>query len=268
MDEQHSKNDASFFLRSLKEEGVEEIYVEAGRSQKTASSTHSNTSSGVQPEKKIKSANPVTQSAVTQKKIPDQQANNSDPSVNEAMYKLRDQAMACTLCGELAATRNKVVFGAGNIKTQLMFVGEAPGRDEDEQGIPFVGAAGQLLTKIIESIGFNRDQVFIANTLKCRPPENRQPKTDEISNCSPFLQGQINLIQPKIICALGTFAAQTLLKTETPISKLRGKFWDLNENTRIVCTFHPAYLLRNPGEKRKVWEDMKMIKAELDRINL
>ncbi len=253
MSEKNSKNDASFFLRSLKEDGIEEIYMERKAAYpKTAPLAASDISSNALPK-----TLPKTQSI----ELP------ADPETEEAMLKLSEKALACTLCQELAATRNKVVFGAGNIKAQLMFVGEAPGRDEDEQGLPFVGAAGQLLTKIIESIGFDRKQVFIANTLKCRPPQNRPPKPEEISNCSPFLQGQIDLIKPKIICALGTFAAQTLLKTETPISKLRGKFWDLNENTRVVCTFHPAYLLRNPGEKRKVWEDMKMIKAELERLN-
>lgn len=143
-----------------------------------------------------------------------------------------------------------------------MFVGEAPGYDEDQQGLPFVGAAGQLLTKIIESIGLTREQVFIANTLKCRPPGNRQPQPQEIENCWPFLEKQIQLIKPEILCALGNFAAQTLLKSSSTISKLRGKFHDYN-GIKMMCTFHPAYLLRNPEEKRKVWEDMKMIHAEL-----
>ena len=176
----------------------------------------------------------------------------------------RNEALACTKCNELASTRKSVVFGAGNVKANLMFVGEAPGRDEDLQGLPFVGMAGQLLTKIIESIGLDRKQVFITNTLKCRPPANRQPKPDEIQNCEPFLIRQIDLIRTKIICALGTFAAQDLLKTETPISQLRGKFHEYRDGIKVICTFHPAYLLRNPEEKRKVWEDMKMIKKEMD----
>ena len=191
-------------------------------------------------------------------------AGKKSSPLRQQMIELRDQTLKCTLCEELASTRKSVVFGSGNIKAELMFIGEAPGRDEDEQGLPFVGAAGQLLTKIIESIGFARDKVFIANVLKCRPPGNRQPKPDEILNCRPYLQKQIEGIRPKIICALGTFAAQTLLNTVEPISQLRGRFHDFSPGTKILCTFHPAYLLRNPGEKRKVWEDMKKIKAELD----
>lgn len=179
--------------------------------------------------------------------------------------KLREEALACTKCSDLYGTRTKVVFGSGNIKARLMFVGEAPGYDEDQQGLPFVGAAGQLLTKIIESIGYSRNQVFIANTLKCRPPGNRQPKPDEIANCWPFLQKQIELIKPEIICALGSFAAQTLLKKADSISRLRGKFFDFGNGIKVMCTFHPAYLLRNPEEKRKVWEDMKTIKTELEK---
>ena len=182
--------------------------------------------------------------------------------VKKEILQLREKALQCTLCSELAATRKSVVFGSGNIKAELMFVGEAPGRDEDLQGLPFVGRAGELLTKIIESIGLTRRQVFIANVLKCRPPENRPPKPDEIQNCQPYLIRQIELIRPKIICALGNFAAQTLLKTETPVSKLRGRFYEYH-GAKILCTFHPAYLLRNPEEKRKVWEDMKMIRKEL-----
>ncbi len=170
----------------------------------------------------------------------------------------------CVKCSELAAKRKNVVFGYGNPKAQLVFVGEAPGQDEDIQGLPFVGKAGQLLTKIIESIGQSRESVFICNVLKCRPPGNRNPLPQEISNCEPYLIDQINLIRPTIICALGTFAAQTLLKTENKISSLRGKFYDYH-GSKLLCTFHPAYLLRNPEEKRKVWEDMKMIRAELDR---
>ena len=175
---------------------------------------------------------------------------------------LREKTLACTLCSELAATRKSVVFGSGSVAAKLMFVGEAPGHDEDLQGLPFVGRAGQLLTKIIESIGLTRREVFICNVLKCRPPGNRQPQPDEILNCQPYLMKQIELIRPKIICALGTFAAQTLLKTGIPISQLRGRFHDYGES-RVLCTYHPAYLLRNPGEKRKVWEDMKMIQKEL-----
>lgn len=175
---------------------------------------------------------------------------------------LKQTVHQCIKCSELASKRKNVVFGYGNPNAELVFVGEAPGQDEDLQGLPFVGLAGQLLTKIIESIGQSRDSVFICNVLKCRPPSNRNPLPAEIFNCEPYLIEQINLIRPKIICALGTFAAQTLLKTDRKISLLRGKFYDY-QGSKLLCTFHPAYLLRNPEEKRKVWEDMKMIRAEL-----
>jgi len=144
-----------------------------------------------------------------------------------------------------------------------MFVGEAPGADEDEQGIPFVGRAGQLLTKIIEAIGMTRDDVYIANVIKCRPPQNRNPEPDEVATCEPFLFRQIDAIQPKVIVALGKFAAQTLLQTDAPISRLRGRLFDYR-GAKLIPTFHPAYLLRNPSAKREVWEDMKLVKKLLD----
>ena len=163
----------------------------------------------------------------------------------------------CKRC-KLHRTRRTIVFGEGNEKATLMFVGEGPGYDEDVQGRPFVGKAGQLLTKIIESINLSREEVYIANIVKCRPPQNRNPETDEIQSCNPFLMDQIRVIRPKIICALGTFAAQTLLKTSTKISELRGKIFDI-EGIKVIPTYHPAFLLRNPERKRDVWEDMKKI---------
>ena len=170
----------------------------------------------------------------------------------------------CTKCDELVRNRHSVVFGSGNPNARLVFVGEAPGAEEDRQGLPFVGPAGQLLTKMIEAIGLKREEVFIANVLKCRPPGNRTPKPQEIENCEPYLVKQLALIQPNLICALGTFAAQTLLKTTIPISSLRGKIHDY-QGTPLLCTFHPAYLLRNPSEKRKSWEDLKKLKVLLDQ---
>jgi DNA polymerase len=143
-----------------------------------------------------------------------------------------------------------------------MFVGEAPGEEEDRQGIPFVGRAGQLLTKMIVAMGLSRESVYIANIVKCRPPNNRNPEPDEISACLPFLQQQIQAIGPKIVCALGTFSAQTLLSTREPISALRGRFHPLG-NLKVMPTFHPAYLLRSPNEKKKVWEDLQKIMADL-----
>lgn len=173
-----------------------------------------------------------------------------------------NEVKQCTRCVELVENRTKTVFGAGNACARLMFVGEAPGRDEDQQGLPFVGKAGQLLTKMIESIGLDRNAVFIANVLKCRPPENRNPLPEEILNCESYLIQQLDIIQPVIICALGTFASRTLLKSEETISRLRGQFHDYR-GIRLLPTFHPAYLLRNPAEKRRAWEDMKMIRDAL-----
>ena len=162
----------------------------------------------------------------------------------------------CRRCKLHKLGRQQIVFGVGNPNADLMFVGEAPGADEDEQGIPFVGRAGQLLTKIIEAIGLRRDDVYIANVIKCRPPQNRNPEQDEVETCEPFLFRQIDTIKPKVIVALGTFAARTLLRTLDPISRLRGRVYDYR-GAKLIPTFHPAYLLRNPSSKREVWEDMK-----------
>ena len=146
-----------------------------------------------------------------------------------------------------------------------MFIGEAPGGDEDKQGRPFVGRAGQLLTRIIQAIGLKREDVYITNVVKCRPPGNRNPADDEIFTCHPYLLRQLDLIRPKIICTLGSFAAKTLLETDVPISRLRGRFHSYRD-TKLMPTFHPAYLLRNPSEKRKVWEDMQMVQREYQAI--
>jgi DNA polymerase len=170
----------------------------------------------------------------------------------------------CKRC-KLAPLRTNIVFGSGNPNAELVFVGEAPGYDEDAQGLPFVGRAGQLLTKIIESIDIKRDDVYICNVLKCRPPENRNPEPDEVLACNPFLKKQLASIRPKIVCCLGTFAAQTVMQTASPISKLRGRFHDI-DGMRVIATFHPAYLLRSPDKKREVWEDMKQIREELFRL--
>jgi len=173
------------------------------------------------------------------------------------LEEIREELGDCKRC-KLHRTRRTIVFGEGNKKAKLMFIGEGPGYDEDVQGRPFVGKAGQLLTKIIQSIHFERGEVYIANIIKCRPPQNRNPEPDEIGSCSPFLIKQIQAIQPKIICALGTFAAQTLLQTDAKITSLRGRTFDL-EGIKVLPTYHPAFLLRNPDKKREVWEDMKQI---------
>jgi uracil-DNA glycosylase family 4 len=164
----------------------------------------------------------------------------------------------CPRC-KLSKTRTNVVFGQGNPKAELMFVGEAPGRDEDEQGLAFVGRAGQLLTKIIEAMGLKREQVWIGNVIKCRPPNNRNPEADEVASCRPFLEEQIRLISPKVIVTLGTFAAQALLETDEPIGRLRGR-WRSAHGARVMPTFHPAFLLRTPERKKDVWEDMKLVR--------
>jgi DNA polymerase len=174
---------------------------------------------------------------------------------------LKRKIADCRSCG-LYARRKNLVFGAGNPKANLMFIGEAPGEEEDLQGMPFVGRAGQLLTKIIEAMGLSRQEVYIANILKCRPPNNRAPLPEEIDACSENVRQQVEIIRPKVICTLGKFASQTFLKTDTPISALRGKFREYN-GIKVMPTFHPAYLLRNPADKRLVWEDMKKIKKEM-----
>jgi uracil-DNA glycosylase len=169
---------------------------------------------------------------------------------------------ACTRCKLCTLGRSSVVFGSGSPKARLMFVGEAPGEDEDRQGLPFVGRAGQLLTKIIEAIGLTREQVYIANVIKCRPPDNRNPEPDEVAACSPFLFRQVETVAPLVIVALGKFAAQCLLQTADPITRLRGREFDFHGRT-LIPTFHPAYLLRNPAAKREVWDDMKKVRALL-----
>ncbi len=174
---------------------------------------------------------------------------------------LRTLALTCTKC-RLAGTRTNVVFGVGDPNADLMFVGEAPGRDEDLQGEPFVGRAGQLLTDIIKAMKLTREQVYIANVIKCRPPENRNPEPDELDACRPFIRRQVELIQPKVIVTLGRFALQSLLEKSYGIMATRGTWLDYN-GVKVMPTFHPAYLLRNPAAKKDVWVDMKKVMAEL-----
>ncbi|GIW41115.1 MAG: uracil-DNA glycosylase [Candidatus Binatia bacterium] len=179
-----------------------------------------------------------------------------------SLEELRAEIGDCRRC-KLHRSRTQIVFGVGNPRADLMFVGEAPGRDEDLQGEPFVGRAGQLLTEIItKGMGLRREDVYIANVVKCRPPENRNPEPDEIASCEPFLRRQIELVRPKVLVALGKFAAQTLLGTTAPISKLRG-VWHEYHGTKLMPTLHPAYLLRNPADKKLVWEDIKQVMREL-----
>ena len=179
-----------------------------------------------------------------------------------ALAAVRDFIGLCTRCKLSGLGRKTVVFGTGDPNADLMFVGEAPGADEDEQGVPFVGRAGQLLTKIIEAIGMRRDDVYIANVIKCRPPGNRNPEPDEVATCEPFLAQQIDIVKPRVIVALGTFAAHLLLRTDAPISRIRGVVHQYR-GASLIPTFHPAYLLRSPEKKREVWDDMKKVRALL-----
>jgi uracil-DNA glycosylase len=187
--------------------------------------------------------------------------NQSSPAMSEGLAAIREQIGDCQRC-KLSTGRNKLVFGAGNPNARLMFVGEGPGRDEDLQGEPFVGRAGELLTKIIVAMGLSRSDVYIANIIKCRPPKNRDPETDEIEACIGFLYSQIEAIRPEIIVCLGAPSTKTLLDTKAAISKLRGHFTNAH-GTKIMPTYHPAYLLRNPSAKKFVWDDIKIVMAEL-----
>jgi uracil-DNA glycosylase len=194
-------------------------------------------------------------------------APTAEPGVGESPAELLaalkvEIGPLCVRCKLCELGRSQVVFGVGNPKARLMFVGEAPGEDEDRQGEPFVGRAGQLLTKIIEAISLSREQVYIANVIKCRPPGNRNPEPDEVAACEPFLFRQIAAVQPQVIVTLGKFATQCLLRTTDPITRLRGREFEYRGAT-LVPTFHPAYLLRNPPAKREVWEDMKKVRALL-----
>lgn len=183
------------------------------------------------------------------------------PCRQETLEEIRLDLGDCRRC-PLCSGRSNIVFGVGNPQAQLVFVGEAPGREEDERGEPFVGEAGRLLDRIILAMGLRREEVYICNILKCRPPGNRDPEAEEIAACEPFLRRQLAAIRPALIVSLGRISAQTLLRDATPISRLRGT-WRSYEGIPLLPTFHPAYLLRNPGEKREVWEDMKQVMARL-----
>ncbi len=182
-----------------------------------------------------------------------------------ALSVLQKDVVGCTRCQELATTRTQTVFGVGNPSARLLFLGEAPGADEDRQGEPFVGRAGQLLTDMItKGMKLRREDVYIMNVLKCRPPGNRNPHPNEVINCRGFLDGQIEVIHPEFVCCLGSIAAKALLNTELSIGRLRGK-WHAYRGIPVICTYHPAYLLRNPAAKRDVWEDLKLL---MDRMGI
>jgi uracil-DNA glycosylase family 4 len=184
----------------------------------------------------------------------------------EGLAAVREELGDCMRC-KLSGGRKNLVFGVGHPEAALVFVGEAPGADEDRTGEPFVGAAGQLLSKMIEAMGLSRDEVYICNIIKCRPPGNRNPEPDEIAACEPFLKRQLAALRPRIIVCLGKFAAQCLLRSEAPVSKLRGQF-QTYEGIQLMPTYHPAFLLRNPASKREVWSDLQQVMAELDRLGI
>ncbi len=189
-------------------------------------------------------------------------AESGPASVRDSsLEEVRDDLGDCRRC-KLCQDRTHIVFGSGNPQARLVFVGEGPGADEDRQGLPFVGRAGQLLTRMIEAIQMRRDEVYICNVVKCRPPGNRTPQEEEVAACSPFLVRQLAVLQPEVVCCLGLTAAQTLLQVRTPIGRLRGKIHSFR-GARLVATYHPAYLLRNPAAKRDVWEDLKKIRSLL-----
>ena len=187
-------------------------------------------------------------------------------AADEAAWEaLRAQVSGCTRC-ELCKSRTQTVFGVGNRRAELLVIGEAPGAEEDRQGEPFVGRAGQLLNSMLRAMGNPRETVYIANMLKCRPPSNRDPKPEEVASCLPYLQQQVDMIQPRLMLAVGRIAAQNLLATDTPIGRLRGQLHHFGtRGTPLIVTYHPAYLLRSPGEKRKAWGDLKFVRAELAR---
>ena len=222
-----------------------------------------NVASGLAVHRSLGEAGSPTDSVRLKADATSAQLNQTDPAATETLDDIKiDIGPACMRCKLCTLGRSQIVFGVGNRKARLMFVGEAPGEEEDKRGEPFVGRAGQLLTKIIEAIGLSREQVYIANVIKCRPPENRNPEPDEVAACEPFLFRQIDVIRPAVIVPLGKFAAQCLLKTTDPITRLRGRRFDYR-GTTLIPTFHPAYLLRNPSAKREVWDDMKLVRAIL-----
>jgi uracil-DNA glycosylase family 4 len=185
------------------------------------------------------------------------------PSASDALRLIREDIGDCTRCRLHKQGRKQIVFGVGNPHAELMFIGEAPGADEDEQGEPFVGRAGQLLNNMIKAMGLQREDVYIANIIKCRPPNNRTPERDECETCSPFLMRQIEVIAPKAIVALGAVAAKTLLAINAPMSELRGRWYDFR-GTKLAVTYHPAFLLRDPRQKKEAWKDLQMVMKELE----
>jgi uracil-DNA glycosylase len=209
---------------------------------------------------KFESEIAVTMPRPSASRVASQAAVSSDPII--ALRQIREDIGDCTRCRLSKQGRKQIVFGVGNPRADLMFIGEAPGADEDERGEPFVGRAGQLLTNMIKAMGLSREEVYIANIIKCRPPGNRTPERDECETCSPFLMRQIEAVAPKAIVALGAVAAKTLLAINAPMSELRGRWYDFR-GTKLAVTYHPAFLLRDPRQKKETWKDLQMVMKEL-----
>jgi DNA polymerase len=201
-----------------------------------------------------------TKQLIEDSSMPKSKASTSDPA--SALRLIREDIGDCTRCRLHKQGRKQIVFGVGNPRAELMFIGEAPGADEDEKGEPFVGRAGQLLTNMIKAMGLSREEVYIANIIKCRPPGNRTPERDECETCSPFLFRQIEVVKPKVIVALGAVAAKTLLAVNASMGELRGRWYDFR-NTKLAVTYHPAFLLRDPRQKKETWKDLQMVMKEL-----
>jgi DNA polymerase len=287
LSDQRLRRAATQTLESLQRAGVSSLpRPRAGAKTRAAGNVAENAAGNANVAKPASTAN-VASTVKTAKKLPPSVASAALPSAQlkptqsdaapspstqatpprafpklEQLDVLRAEVAACTLCAELAGSRTQTVFGVGNPDARLCFFGEAPGADEDRLGEPFVGRAGQLLDKIIEACHLRREDVYICNVLRCRPPGNRTPSADEVTNCRQHFQRQLAIVRPEFVCCLGTVAAQALLDTTETIGRLRKKFFE-RDGMRIVCTYHPAYLLRNPAAKRDVWDDMKLLMAEM-----
>ena len=259
------------YVEQLREEGLEGLERSAGRGGAVAASAPAAPTASTRSAVVAAAAPPAEATAAPSAAAATEGLFTAGPAYlypglekTAELPSLREFIGECTRC-KLAPLRTNLVFGVGNPKAELMFVGEAPGADEDLRGEPFVGRAGQLLTDIIErGMGMTRAEVYICNVIKCRPPENRNPEPDEVAACEPFLFRQIDLVRPRVIVGLGTFAVQAVLKVKTPISKLRGN-WQEVRGIKLMPTFHPAYLLRNPSEKRAVWADIQEVMKALGR---
>jgi DNA polymerase len=278
---QELAGEAARHLEWLRDEGVSEVPVAprqapargaARGATPTATPTSASTLSSTAAHPERRAAGPESRETATPTAIPPSlrpaaaaraYSLNDKGCGSQALLAIRQELGECTRC-KLAGGRTTLVFGTGNPRAELVFVGEGPGADEDQQGEPFVGKAGQLLTRMIEAMGFKREQVYIANVVKCRPPGNRNPEPDEIEACEPFLRRQLEVIGPKVIVALGKFAAQTLLHSDVPITRLRGT-WSSYQGVKLMPTFHPAYLLRSPDEKKRAWADLQLVMAELGK---